>query len=103
MALGLLDRFFADDSGWDLKERVQIAIEKTAVHFPSLETRQLCCFALIEIAGLSELDVARFCEVGPAKARSTSLAFKKKVLDSKQAESAYLHCLETIVDGLLEA
>lgn len=102
-ACGILDPFFADNSAWDLKEKVRTAADKTARQFPKIDSSQLSCFAMIHTAHLCELDVARFCGLEPAKARAQSIKFQKSLSDSDSVESAYLHFLNTVVESLPES
>ncbi len=99
-ACGLLDRFFADNSAWDLKERIRTAAEKTALQYRDVDPIKLSCYAMIQIAQLSEIDVARFSGLEPARARARSLEFKKALLNLDSMESALNHFLYTTVESL---
>lgn len=101
-ACGLLDPFFADNSAWDLKEKIKSAIGKTGNQFSDIELCGLCCYALLNVAQLGELDVARFCGVEPAKAREKAIRFQRTIEASEQHQLAYSHFLETAVESLME-
>lgn len=101
-ACGILDPFFADNSSWDLKEKIRTAAEQTSRQFSSVDPCTLGCFAMIQTAHLCELDVARFYGLAPAKARAQSIKFQKSVVDSETMESAYAHFLNTVVESLPE-
>lgn len=101
-ACGLLDPFFADNSAWDLKDKIRRAIGKTAEQYTQMELCGLCCYALLNVAHLGELDVARFCGVEPAKARERAIRFQRTIEESEKHQLAYSHFLETAVESLLE-
>ena len=101
-ACGVLDPFFADNSSWDLKEKIRTAAEQTSRQFARIDSCSLGCFAMIQTAHLCELDVARFYGLAPATARSQSIKFQKSLADSDSTESAYLHFLNTVVESLPE-
>ncbi len=102
-ACGLLDPFFADDSGWDLKEKIWAAGQACSSHFPGRDLCGLCCYAMLTVARLGELEVARFCGIEPSKAREKSLRFRKSMENSTQDVLFYRHFLETAVESLLDS
>jgi len=103
MACGILDPFFADNSAWDLKEKVRSAANRTCVQFPKLDESELSCYAMLHVAQLCEIDVARACGVEPAKARDKAIKFQKYLSESENGRSGFLHFLETAVESLAEA
>ena len=102
-ASGVLDPFFADNSSWDLMERIREAADAAQRQFPTIDARALSCHAMIRTAQLSELHVARFCEVGPAKARTMALAFERTHKESETHQKAYSHFLDLAVASLIES
>ena len=101
-AVGILDPFFADNSAWDLKERLKSASTKVALQWPSLSPTELGCYAMLHTAQLSELSVARFCGLPPAKARSQAISFQKSLQKSEEVQIAYAHFVEIAVESLFE-
>lgn len=102
-ASGILDPFFADNSSWDLMGRIHESAERTNRQFPGIVAKVLGCHAMIQIAQLSELDVARFCEISPADARRSTLAFERKLKESEVHRMAHEHFLQLAVESLVES
>jgi hypothetical protein len=101
-ACGILDPFFADNSAWDLKEKICSAANRTCNQFPRLDASELSCYAMLHVAHLSEIDAARACGVEPAKARSKAIKFQKSLGESEISRSGFVHFLETTVESLAE-
>jgi chromosomal replication initiation ATPase DnaA len=102
-ATGILDPFFADNSSWDLRGRIQDAAEAVGREFPGIVPKALGCHAMIQIAQLSELEVARFCRIGPAEARTMTIAFESLLANSDLHRIAHERLLELAVESLVES
>ncbi|MBC8065425.1 MAG: hypothetical protein H7Y17_11375 [Chlorobia bacterium] len=101
-ACGYLDSFFADNPAWDLKDKVRFAAASTARQYPAVDGPALTCYAMIHVAHLGEIDVARACAVRPAKANELAQRFQKSLLASEDTRQAYFHFLETAAEILPE-
>ena len=67
-ACGLLDPFFADNPGWDLKGKVARLAERNRVRFGRVLPADLAIYTLLRVAGLAEADVARSFGIEPSAA-----------------------------------
>lgn len=99
-ACGILNPFFADSPDWDLKEAILLGTESAKIHFPAVDPIELACYAMLTIAKLDELDVARACHLEPAKARANARRFQSRLNDSELFESVLNHFIEIVVENL---
>lgn len=67
-ACGLLDPFFADNPGWDLKGKVVRLAERNRARFGRVLPADLAIYTLLRVACLAEADVARALGVEPSAA-----------------------------------
>jgi hypothetical protein len=102
-ATGVLDPFFADNSSWDLMERIRKAVDATVHQHPGIDGNALCCHAMIRIAQLSELEVARFCGVPPARARTLAIGFERRLRDSEGNKTALDSFLDLASEAISES
>ena len=65
-ACGLLDPFFADNPGWDLKGKVARLAERHRARFGRVLPTDLAIYTLLRVACLAEGDVARALDVEPS-------------------------------------
>ena len=75
-ACGLLDPFFADNPGWDLKGKILRLAERNRSRFGRVLPTDLAIYTMLRVACLSEGDVARVAGVEPSGAylRASRLA-----------------------------
>lgn len=66
-ACGALDPFFADNSSWDLGERIMKAAEGEELQGTEIQSRDLAVHTMLRVAGLSEANVSRSVSVQPAE------------------------------------
>lgn len=100
-ACGILDPFFADNSGWDFQEKVMTAAKSTAQD--NRQALQMACYALIQVAGLSEVQVACMAGIPPRQARTDGLAIREAMRTESRALFAYRQFLEITVESLLDS
>ncbi|RYG47239.1 hypothetical protein EON79_07890 [bacterium] len=99
-AVGLLDPFFADNSAWDLKDRVLKAAEEAHPRFGRVVASDLALYTLLHEARLNELDVARAARTAPADAYQRAARFRARI-ESDPGASAYVRqFIDVVVDGL---
>ncbi|RYG32575.1 hypothetical protein EON81_20325 [bacterium] len=99
-AVGLLDPFFADNSAWDLKDRVLKAAEVAHPRFGRVVAADLALYTLLHEARLNELDVARAAKTAPADAYQRAARFRAQI-ESDPGASAYVRqFIDVVVEGL---
>ena len=72
---GLLTPFFADNSSWDLPQIIVRSAEQRAPHFPRASARDLALYTMLVIAGLGEVEVAKYVDLAPGVAYHRSRQF----------------------------
>jgi energy-coupling factor transporter ATP-binding protein EcfA2 len=78
-ACGMLNMFFADDSGWDLREHLFVSANEYCHNHSQLCPKDLAIFALRRLGDISEVEVARFFEIEPAAAHAIAIQFETRV------------------------
>lgn len=96
-ALGILDCFFSDNPGWDLRERVVTFVETNRHLFPRASTRELAAYILLREARLNELDVARTLGFEPAEAFVKATRYESR----RTHDPALDRYVETVADLVL--
>jgi hypothetical protein len=99
-ALGILDPFFADNSGWDLRERVLKAVECCGSMNARLSERDLAVYLMLRQAGLSELSVARFLAIEPAAAYLKASEVEAALAADPRLRTCMERSLEQVAESL---
>ncbi|HVL38974.1 MAG TPA: DnaA/Hda family protein [Fimbriimonadaceae bacterium] len=98
MACGVLNPFFADNPGWDLRE----AVAETAEGLRQvIEPRDLAIYLLAAEAMLPEADVARYFGVEPAQVYAISSSMRQSVKQSPSTAAIVETATERVVERLL--
>ncbi len=101
-ACGVLDPFFADNSGWDLKMKIRKAAEAHRARFSRVSATDLALYTMLREAGLGEADVARFMSLEPAEAYLRASRFEKEA-HADATVAAYVRQFVDIVVETLAA
>lgn len=99
-AVGLLDPFFADNSAWDLKDRVFKAAESAHSRFGRVLASDLALYTLLHEAKLNELDVARAAHVAPANAYQSAARFRAQIASDPVTHAYVRQFIDVVVEGL---
>lgn len=98
-ACGVLDPFFADNSGWDLKMKIRKAADAHRARFSRVSAMDLALYTMLHEACLGEADVARFMSLEPAEAYLRASRFEKEA----QADPTVAAYVRQFVDIVVEA
>lgn len=99
-ALGLLEPFFADNSGWDLKMRILRIAEASRAQFGKVNPLDLAIYTMIREAGLAESDVARSTELTNADVYQRTVRFQKQLETCDVSRSNVRQFVELVVGSL---
>ncbi len=100
-ACGILNPFFADNSAWDLKDRMAEAGTLTRPLYPALPWIQLMTYAMLREACLPESEVAHFFDVNPAVAYQRAASFQARFEKDEAVELGYRQYIDQVVDLLV--
>lgn len=97
---GLLDPYFADNSHWDLRHRIIRASSDASTKDPKVDSIELACYLMIDVAGLCEASVANYLEADPTlcyqNARKIALMARSDASIARLAHS----CTESVLSRL---
>jgi hypothetical protein len=96
----VLNPFFSDNSSWDLREHIMDCARPYPIDCPDVSSQDLAIYVMLHEALLAEADVARFFEIGPAKAYNVATSFSKKVRDCQQKDQVVRSFIEHVVSRL---
>ncbi len=99
-ACGLLDPFFADSPGWDLKGQIARLAERNRTRFGRVLPSDLAIYAMLRVAGLGEADVARAESVEPGAAYVRSSRLASEIAADPVAATYVARFVELVVESL---
>jgi hypothetical protein len=99
-ALGLLEPFFADNSGWDLKMRILRIAEASRAQFGKVNPLDLAIYTMIREAGLAESDVARATEATNGEVYQRTVRFQKQMETCDVSRANVRQFVELVVGSL---
>lgn len=97
-ACGILNPFFADNSGWDLREAV-LETAKSVLEIP--HPQELAVYMLTQEAMLPEADVAHFFGIEPARVYAISSRMRLRLEHSATLSGLIATVTELAIDRLL--
>ena len=101
-ACGLLEPFFADNGGWDLKYRIIRAAEEWRGRVDHISHTDLAVYAMLRIASLSEADVARAMDAEPAAVYLRASRFEREMERDSRKAAAVGHFVDSLVTALTQ-
>jgi hypothetical protein len=99
-ACGLLDPFFADNSSWDLKLKIQRAAEISRQQFSKVNATDMALYTMLHEAVLAEAEVARSVGIQPADAYQRAARFQKQILSDEIAAAYIRQFVDVVVESL---
>jgi len=99
-ALGLLEPFFADNSGWDLKMRILRLAESSRARFGKVNPLDLALYTMLREAGLAESDVARAAAISNADVYQRTMRFQKQLETCEVTAANVRQFVELVVGSL---
>lgn len=100
-ACGILNPFFATNSGWDLREHVgDIAKSLAPDERGKVVPFDLALHTMLRVADLGETNVAKFFRIEPAKAYSYAQRFASRVESDPDARAIADRFIDRVVDTL---
>lgn len=96
-ALGVLNPYFADQSGWDLREAIWDPINRRCC---TDWNRDLALYLMLSVALLPESEVAAYMEIDPGAAFSRAKRFRALHDGNEDVRLQARRCIEAIVDDL---
>jgi hypothetical protein len=93
-AAGLLDHFFRDDSGWDLSERILLAVDKVCPSYPQVDAAEAAMYVMLRDATLNEVEIATSFGAKPAHVYTSACRLRSLAESSPEVRK----CLSEIVD-----
>jgi energy-coupling factor transporter ATP-binding protein EcfA2 len=99
-ALGLLEPFFADNSGWDLKMRILRLAERSRAQFGKVNPLDMALFTMLREAGLAESDVARAADLTNADVYQRCMRFQKQMETCDVTATNLRQFVELVVGSL---
>lgn len=100
LGCGLLDPYFADNSHWDLKHRIMRTATEASAKEERVESTDLACYLMIQVAGLCESSVAIYLETDPSQCYQKARKVAKQVRSDASIASLVQHCTESILGKL---
>ena len=85
-ACGVLNPFFADNSGWDLREHIASCAQEFPSECRGMRSEDLAIFAMLRIALLAEADVAQFFQIVPAAVYTRAIRFEERVSSPRNSD-----------------
>lgn len=99
-ACGLLDPFFVDNAGWDLKLSVVRLAERNRARFGRVLPADLAIYTLLRVACLGEADVARALKIEPGAAYLRASRFAQEIAADAIAATYVERFVELVVESL---
>lgn len=99
-ACGLLDPFFSDNPGWDLKLKIARLAERNSARFGRVLPTDLAIYTMLREAALGEADVARALEIEPSAAYLRATRFAMEVEADPIAATYVERFVELVVESL---
>ena len=99
-AFGLLDPFFADNSGWDLKHKILKVTDNYGGQVGKSTRSDLALYVMLHEASLCEADVARATGIEPAEVYLRAAKFRVQLSESDSARTAVRHVVDQVVESL---
>lgn len=100
-ACGILDPFFVDNSGWDLKEQIYRISQQGDFKHGRANAADMAIFTMLREACLSEIDIAHFLGIEPSGVYQRSAKFEGQASLSEPVRAELNTFIEAIVDSLL--
>lgn len=100
-ACGLLDPFFADNPGWDLKGGVARLADRNRARFGRVLPADLAIYTMLRVAGLGEADVARTMGIEPSAVYLRATRFAAEVAVDPVAATYVERFVELVVESLV--
>jgi vacuolar-type H+-ATPase catalytic subunit A/Vma1 len=97
---GLLDPYFADNSNWDIKHRIVKVMNECCPTSLRLDSKELACYLMINVAGLCESSVANYLETDPCRCYQNANSVAKQVKSDASMAGLVHHCTEVILSRL---
>ena len=99
-ACGILNPFFAGNSAWDLRDHIsEIAQIKQEIR--STSPSECAIYAMLKVAQLGEADVARYFEIGPARAYTVSQRVDERVKSDPAVRTEVSAFVDRVVATLI--
>ena len=99
-ALGLLEPFFADNSGWDLKRRILRLADRHRAQFGKVNPLDLAIYTMLREAGLAESDVARCTDLSNSDVYQRAVRFQKQLETCDVTRANVRQFVELVVGSL---
>lgn len=99
-ALGVLEPFFADNSGWDLKMKILKLADRNRAQFGRHNPTDLAIYTMLREAGLAEADIARTANMTPAEVYQRASRFQKQLDVCEVTRANVAQFVELIVGSL---
>lgn len=99
-ACGLLSPFFVDNSSWDLGQFIVRTAETRAAHFPRAAAKDLALYTMLVVAGLGEIEAAKYVDLAPGMAYHRCRQFGATVADSPSGSLDVRRFVEMVVLSL---
>ncbi|MGV3613713.1 MAG: hypothetical protein ACO1SV_00140 [Fimbriimonas sp.] len=99
-ALGMLEPFFADNSGWDLKIRILRTAEASRAQFGKVNPIDMALYTMLREANLAEADVARSVSLTNADVYQRSMRFQKQMETCDVTRANLRQFVELVVGSL---
>jgi len=99
-ACGLLDPFFSDNPGWDLKLKITRLAERNHARFGRVIPTDLAIYTMLREAALGEADVARALDIEPSAAYLRASRFALDVEADPIAATYVQRFVELVVESL---
>jgi hypothetical protein len=97
-ACGILHAFFADNSAWDLRDRIYAEVRSRWSLTGTQRVRDLSLFLMLRVARLSETSVARYFDIEQAGAYSRALRFE----DAMSGDNELAREVDLTIDNLVK-
>lgn len=99
-ACSLLDPFFADNPGWDLKAAITRLADRHRSRFGRVLPADLAIYTMLRVGGLGEADVARELEIEPSAAYLRATRFAQEVAADPIVATYVQRFVELVVEAL---
>lgn len=76
-ACGVMNPYFSDESGWDLREAIARVTHEQRGLLPRNRAKDLALYLMLRVAGLSEASVSQFYNISSAEAFRRAKSFEK--------------------------
>jgi len=99
-AAGLLDPFFSDDSGWDLSERILLAVDVVVPKFPGFDAAEVAMYVMLRDAALSEVEIATSFGTKPAHVYTAACRLRAQAESNPHIRRCLAEVVDAVVQGL---